>query len=99
MKRLILASLLAVTLVVSSTSCSTSPTAAIVTSEAVVITSVDTGMKVWHDWVVAGKATQSQVDAVKKAYNYYYDAQQVAKAGLEMSLVSGTNTISATDIA
>jgi len=92
MKKLILIIGFAIVSTAFYTGCSTTQVQTITKTEAVLISSVDTAMNVWHDWVVAGKATQAQVDAVKKAYNYYYDAQQVLKAALEMSTVStGTN--------
>jgi hypothetical protein len=74
----------------------TSPQGVIYTTEGTAITAVDTGMKAWHDWVVAGKATQAQVDTVKTAYQSYYAAQQVAKAALEKYIVAtSTNSITA----
>ena len=72
------------------------PTATAYKSESALITSVDTAMKVWHDRVVAGKATQAQMDLVKKSYQTYYNAQQVAKAALELYISNtSTNTASA----
>lgn len=52
-------------------------------AEGIVIPSVNAAMQGWRDWVVAGHATQAQVDAVKKAYNTYRSAQIIAKAALE----------------
>jgi len=59
-------------------------------TEAVIIPSVNSVMLGWHDYVVAGHATQTQVDAVKKAYNTYRDAQLIAKAALEKYIADPT---------
>lgn len=73
--------------------CGTTPIQKTVTAEGVTIASVDTGMKVWADWVNQGKATQKQVDTVKQAYNAYYTSQAIAKAAIEEVLLnSSTNT-------
>lgn len=71
--------------------CATSTTGKIIQSEGVIITSVDTGMMMWKDQVVAGKATQAQVDNVHKYYDVYYTAQLSAKAALE-AYVAHTDT-------
>ena len=74
-----------------------SPVQTAIKAEGVLIVSVDTGMNLWHDRVVAGKATQSQVDAVHKAYNAYYDAQMTAKAVIEKVLTNvSTNSADVT---
>lgn len=59
-------------------------------SEGTLITTVDSAMQAWSDYVKRGLATQSQVDVVKAAYIKYYNAQQIAKVGLHFSL-QGTN--------
>jgi hypothetical protein len=59
-------------------------------SEGVVIHSVDVGMNLWRDYVMFGKATQAQVDAVKEGYTAYYTAQQIAKLAFERYLASKT---------
>jgi len=46
-------------------------------------------MHIWYDRVIAGNATQNQVDTVKAAYVTYYNAQQLAKAALEKWAASG----------
>ena len=79
-----------------SAGCSTNQTHSADISEAVVITSVNTGLFVWHDLVVAGKATQSQIDTVHKAYDAYYTAQTVAKAAIEKAILN--NTPNAADV-
>lgn len=71
--------------------CATTTTGKIIQSEGVIITSVDTGMMMWRDQVVAGKATQQQVDNVHKYYDDYYAAQLIAKAALE-KYVTKTDT-------
>ena len=65
-------------------------------TEGVIIASVDTGMRIWSDQVNTGHATQKQVDAVKSAYQAYYDAQMLAKAALEKYIASQTKD--ATDV-
>jgi hypothetical protein len=72
------------------TGCKTTPVNVAVQSEGVIITSVDTGMMIWSDYVRAGKATQSQVDTVKDCYQHYYDAQMLSKAALEMYIAKAT---------
>ncbi len=70
--------------------CAKNPQAVIVAAEGATVKSVDQGMQAWRDWVVAGRATQQQVDAVKVAYNQYYGAQLGAKAALELWVSSNT---------
>ena len=60
--------------------------------ESVTITSVDTGMHVWADWVNAGHATKQQVVAVHQAYDTYYNAQVVAKATIELYMNHKTDS-------
>ena len=74
------------------TGCNTVGTAAYKV-ESVAIPTVDAAMKIWSDWVKAGKATQAQVDAVKGYYTSYYNAQIVLKQKLEdyISTASSTN--------
>ena len=57
-------------------------------AEGVTINTVDTAMKVWRDRVIAGQATQTQIDAVKGAYETYFHAQLIAKAALEKWIAS-----------
>lgn len=49
-------------------------------TESVTLPSVNAEMERWAAYVKSGKATQSQVDAVKVQYNDYYAAQLTAKA-------------------
>lgn len=72
------------------TGCNSTPATAAYKTEGVIITSVDTGMRIWADQVNTGHATQKQVDTVKQAYNAYYDAQMLAKAALEKYIASTT---------
>lgn len=81
--------------------CGTTPVQATIKSEAVLITSVDVGMNLWHDYVVAhltdGKVTQNQIDTIKQAYNGYVLAQAVAKATIEKVLTNvSTNQVDVT---
>lgn len=70
------------------TSCGTTPVTNAANADALLITSVNTGMTTWAQYVNAGKATQSQVDAVKNAYDTYYNAQLIVKAALETSITT-----------
>lgn len=71
---------------------SVAPTA--IKTEGVLVTSVDTGMKLWAIYVNSGKATQAQVDEVKKAYNTYYNAQIIAESALTAYVSGGiTNAV------
>lgn len=78
--------------------CGTTPVQTTIKAEGVLITSVDTGMNLWHDYVVAhltdGKVTQKQIDTVKNGYNAYVTAQSVAKAAIE-KLLAGTGATQA----
>lgn len=49
-------------------------------TETVTLPAVNTEMARWKSFVDAGKATQSQVDAVKAQYGDYYLAQLSAKS-------------------
>lgn len=88
MMKLIYAVPLAVTLLL--TGCGSTPTVAAYKAEGFVITGVDATMNGWRDYVVAGGATQTQVNSVKKAYGQYVDAQKVAKAALETAIADPT---------
>ena len=72
--------------------CQTNQVQTTIKTEAVLIKTVDTGMSIWRDYVIAhqtdGKVTQNQVDTVKQAYEAYYTAQQTAKAVIEKILVN-----------
>ncbi len=100
MKKYIFIALTSLCIITAGSSCK-NPTQNAIKAEAVIIKSVDTGMQIWKDQVIAGKATQSQVDEVKKAYEAYYGAQQIAKAAIEKSLASGstnsTDVVTAND--
>lgn len=61
----------------------TSPQVVLYKSEGVIIGGVNSALAGWRDFVLAGHATQAQVDAVKKGYNTYRNAQLIAKAALE----------------
>lgn len=89
MKKL-LVSIMLVSTIFMYTGCATSPVGKAVQANSVIIYGVDNSMKAWHDYVVAGNATQQQVDQVKVAYGYYYNAQLLNKAALEKWLISGT---------
>ncbi len=100
---LIAAMIVAVIITAASTGCKTSDVQNTIKAEGVLITAVDTGMNVWHDYVVAhltdGKVTQAQIDTVKTAYNAYADAQAVAKAAIEKLLTHQGGTQSDVDAA
>lgn len=95
MKKLISIALLACSLILIQ-GCGSTPVATANNAEAVVITSVNAGMSLWHDYVVQGKATQAQVDQVKTAYTTYYNAQLIVKAALEQATTS-TNAFDITN--
>lgn len=79
------------------TGCQTAGNATVKAEGAVVLT-VDAAMKGWKDWVMAGHATQAQVDKVKALYNEYYAAQLLAKQTLvDFLQVSGDTTKSDAD--
>lgn len=76
--------------------CSTSQTTAI-KAEGTIITTVDVGMKVWANYVNAGKATASQIGTVEQAYMAYYNAQLISEAALEKIVSTGsTNNVDIT---
>jgi len=83
--------------------CASSPVQTTIKSEQVLIVSVDTGMQIWHDYVVAhltdGKVTQKQIDTVRNAYNDYYAAQQAAKAIIEKVLTNVSTNQADVDVA
>lgn len=83
--------------VISFPGCQSSPPVVAYKAEGVIITTVDTAMKAWKDYVkTSGKATQKQVDVVKAAYQKYYDAQQVAKVALTEYVAAQTDATRAT---
>lgn len=87
------------------TACKTNPIQATIKAEGALITSVDVGMSMWHDYVVIhltdgdGKVTQKQIDTVKQYYNTYVSAQNIAKAAIEKALASGSTNSVDVDIA
>lgn len=88
LKSILALPILLATLALSNSGCFSTTTGKVVQAEGVIITSVDVGMKSWKDYVVAGKATQNQVDTVKKYYDIYYNAQLASKAALEKYVAS-----------
>lgn len=92
MKRIVIVTALALsTFVFCGASChNTKVDSTIIKSEGVLITTVDTGMKAWALYVNAGRATQAQVNAVKQAYNTYYNAQLIAEAALTTYISTGS---------
>lgn len=92
MKRYVIAICLGLSAIVYiGTACKTTTIVpATIKTEGVIITTVDTGMKGWAIYVNSGKATQSQVDAVHKAYDTYYNAQVIAETALVTYLSSGS---------
>lgn len=70
---------------------------AVIKTEGVIVTTVDTGMKGWALYVNAGKASPQQVAAVENAYNAYYDAQIIAENVLTNYIqTGGTNVLTLT---
>ena len=81
--------------------CATKPVQKVIQTEGVLITTVNTGMEIWADYVnrhlTDGKVTQKQLDTIKDAYAAYYVAQMVAKATIEKILANvSTNTMDVT---
>lgn len=76
------------------TGCSTNQTSVAIKSEGVVVTTVDVGMQAWSIFVKNGGATQAQMDAVRSAYNAYYNSQLISKAALVQMVTSGSTNIS-----
>lgn len=90
MKKLIISAMLGFAMLATVPSCSTTANNRAVKIESAVIPSVNIAMELWADRVRAGKATQSQVDTVKIAYENYYNAQLMLKAALERSIMLKT---------
>lgn len=95
MKKLIVSVVLASSLLFMQTGCGTTPVAKAVQGNSIIIYSVDSAMKMWSDYVNAGKATTVDIQRVKSAYMSYYNAQQINKAVIEKWLASQTATDSA----
>lgn len=95
MKKLIISMMLGASLLATIPSCSTNANNTATKTQQVIIPTVNAAMEQWAIRVKAGKATQSQVDAVKLAYTSYYTAQLAFKAALEKSInsASGTNVV------
>jgi hypothetical protein len=87
MKKLMLTIGLAA-LLASLTGCQNTPQTIVGKSEGAIIVTVDSGMKAFADAANQGRVTQAQVDAVRKNYGTYYNAQQIAKAALEKWIAS-----------
>lgn len=95
MKKLLIISLLTATLFISG--CKTTQTASIIKGEGIVVTTVDTGMIAWHDYVVAhltdGKVSQTEINDVANAYGVYYTSQLSIEAALEKTVSTGSTNI------
>lgn len=81
MKPKIILFVLAIATSVALTGCK-SPEATAYKVDGTIITTVDAAMMAWRDYVLAGKATQTQVDTVKAAYRRYYDAELIFEQGV-----------------
>jgi len=91
MKNKLMSTLAALVIASTAVSCKSTNTITTVTQvEGVVIKTVDVGMQTWRDYVVAGKASQAQVNTVMNAYNTYYNAQMIAKGAIEQYLATGS---------
>lgn len=66
--------------------CATTPLGKAVQADGVVLIGVNQGMRAWHDYVIAGRATQKQLEAVQAAYTIYYNAELLAKAKFESAI-------------
>lgn len=85
---------LSASLLIGVTGCKTSQTQTAITSESVIVSTVNTAMTAWAQYVNSGKATQVQVDTVKQAYIAYYTAQLSAEAALTAIVSTGsTNNV------
>lgn len=73
--------------------CKTPPDRVAVTSAETVVITVDAAMQAWREQVVAGKATQTQVEAVRSAYNKYYAASLVERDALRVYATANTNSV------
>lgn len=81
------------------TGCASTPVANINNANALLITSVNTGMTTWAAYVQGGNTTQSQVDDVRNAYNLYYNIETTLKSYLIQAVNStNTTTVSTTDL-
>jgi hypothetical protein len=92
---LLIAALLVAPVAPTLVGCGTTVPAKAAQGEKILIQSVNDGMALWADRVNAGKATQKQVDQVRKSYNDYLAAQAVAKAAIEKAITAGTASSSA----
>ncbi len=76
--------------------CST-PLQNTINTERVVITTVDAGMNMWHDYVTIhrsdGKVTQQMIDIVRVDYSRYLSAQIVAKAAILRAKADPSNVV------
>lgn len=65
------------------TGCATPPARIATNVAGTQVITVDAAMNAWRDWVIAGHATQAQVDRVKALYRKYYAAALIEQRGLE----------------
>jgi len=65
--------------------CGSTPLTTSYKIEGTMITTVDKAMQAWSDYVnqPSNKVTQAQVDAVKQAYETYYNTQLSAKGAID----------------
>lgn len=98
MKKLIAVLVLASLLTGCLTGCGTTANNRATQTEAALIPSVNVAMSIWSAQVNAGRATQSQVDTVKIAYQNYYNAQIAFKGVLEKSIVNAQSASTETEV-
>jgi len=60
--------------------CGTTPARTALTATGIQVVTVDAAMSAWADFVRAGYANPAQVQAVKSAYQHYYNAALAEKA-------------------
>ena len=90
MKKRLRPAIVASLLVVSLISCAATPAQVAYRTVGLTVNTVDTGMKLWADYVVAGRATDDQQMAVRRAHDRYRTAARDIGVVLEATNTAPT---------
>lgn len=88
-KHILICALLSAFIFTGATCRNQTPTDVAYKTEGVIITTVDSTMKAWADYVKSGQATQKEVDTVKALYNDYRNAQILAGLAVDAYFAAG----------
>ena len=90
MKKRLRPAIVASLLIISLVSCAATPAQVAYRTIGITVNTVDTGMKLWADYVVAGRATAEQEASVRRAHDRYRTAARDLGVVLEAANTAPT---------